>query len=213
MGARARHRLAVRTRPRAQILPNTSPLNPSAAAGGDTRPASRYSAAFSTRPMRSQRGWSTERSRSSTAASGQLSFVSRTAFWRNTWLPSTRSTLPRAPTEPSRSPFPNGSLPKKSPPRGYSLSTTRSHNCQPASADPGAWTSARWGRAGRGDCPQVLGSDHRRPTGISRRCSPIRFFRHPSAANADLVQAEPAQPLGRARSPRADPSPVAKSRP
>jgi hypothetical protein len=44
-------------------------------------------------------------------------------------------------------PFPNGSLPKKSPQRGYSLSTTRSHNCQPASADPGAWTSARWGRA------------------------------------------------------------------
>ena len=66
-------------------------------------------------------------------------------FPKEAWLPSTRSTLPRAPTEPSRSPFPNGSLPKKSPPRGYSLSTTRSHNCQPASADPGAWTSLRWG--------------------------------------------------------------------
>ena len=51
----------------------------------------------------------------------------------------------------------------------------------------------------------MLGSDHRRPTGISWRCSPIRFFRHPSAANADLVQAEPAQPLGPAHSPRADP--------
>jgi hypothetical protein len=62
---------------------------------------------------------------------------------RNAWLPSTRSTLPRAPTEPPRSPFPNGSLPKKSPPRGYSLWTTRSHNCQTASADPGGWTSLR----------------------------------------------------------------------
>jgi hypothetical protein len=87
-------------------------------------------------PDVSQRGWSTERSRSSTAASGQLSFVSRTAFPRNAWLPSTRNTLPRAPTEPPRSPFPNGSQPKKSPPPGYSPSTTRSHNCLPASADP-----------------------------------------------------------------------------
>jgi hypothetical protein len=54
--------------------------------------------------------------------------------------------MPRAPTEPPRSPFPNGSPPKKSPMRGSSLSTTPSHNCQPASADPGGWTSLRWPR-------------------------------------------------------------------
>jgi hypothetical protein len=49
-------------------------------------------------------------------------------------------------------PFPNGSLPKKSPPRGSSLSTTRPHNCQPASADSRGWTSLRWPRY-RGRCP------------------------------------------------------------
>ena len=60
-------------------------------------------------------------------------------------------------------------MPKKSPPRGYSLSTTRSHNCQPASADPGGWTSLD-GRAGRVVAPrcwdQIIGD---LPTGITRR--------------------------------------------
>jgi hypothetical protein len=53
-------------------------------------------------------------------------------------------------------PFPEWALPKKSPPRGSSLSTTRSHNCQPASADPEAGQSLRWPRR-RGRWPLGAG--------------------------------------------------------
>jgi hypothetical protein len=86
-------------------------------------------------------------------------------------------------------PFPEWSLPKKSPPLSYSLSTTRSHNCQPASADPGAWTSLRWGRAGRGDCPQVLGSDHRRLRASAGDESPAREY---AAADSSTRPSRPA---------------------
>jgi hypothetical protein len=73
-------------------------------------------------------------------------------------------------------PFPEWSLPKKSPPLSYSLSTTRSHNCQPASADPGGWTSLRWDRAGRGHChgcwDQIIG-DLRPQPAMSRQLGSI----------------------------------------
>jgi hypothetical protein len=74
----------------------------------------------------------------------QLSFVCQTAFPRLAAVDEEHTASGAHRT--SRSPFPNGSLPKKSPPRGSSLSTTPSHNCQPASADPGGWTSLRWPR-------------------------------------------------------------------
>jgi hypothetical protein len=101
---------------------------------------------------------------------------SRTASPGNAWLPSTRNTLPRAPTEPPRSPFPNGSLPKKSPPRGSSLSTTRWHNCQPASGDQGGWTkpamAALVGVVAHGCWDQIIG-DLRASAGYE---SPARAY-------------------------------------
>ena len=152
------------------IWPNMSPVNPSAAAGGDTRPATK-SSRYQPRPQLAEviaTRLVNERSRSSTAAYGQLSFVSRP-------LPQGTLGCRRQGAHClGRPPNHRNPLSRMGPcPRNHRREAThcrrRAHptaSLPPLTRQVG---QACDGLAGRGHCPQVLGSDHRQPTGTSRR--------------------------------------------